>query len=86
MITIAIAAALSALGLAIAVIALLQAGISREEADRSLLTDPATRAASVTRRLVGLYVRTPDRPADAGRFGGQDATRPGRRPPRRAGR
>ncbi len=86
MITVAIISAAAAFGLAIAVIAVLQAGISREEADHSLLADPATRAASVTRRMVGLYVRTPDRLADAGRFGGQDATRPGQPPLRRPGR
>ena len=42
MITIAIVIGASALGLAVAVIAMLQAGISREEADHSLLADPAT--------------------------------------------
>jgi hypothetical protein len=82
MITIAIVVGASVLGLAVGVIAVLQAGIAREEADRSLLADPATCAASVTRRLVGLYVRTPDRATGPG---GHDATRPTQRP-RRAGR
>ncbi len=40
-------------------IAFFRAGIAREEADRSLLGEPATRASAVTRRVVGLYVRTP---------------------------
>jgi hypothetical protein len=82
MITIAIVVGASVLGLAVGVIAVLQAGIAREEADRSLLADPATCAASVTRRLVGLYVRTPDRVTGPG---GQDPTRPAQRP-RRASR
>jgi hypothetical protein len=83
MITIAIVIGASALGLAVAVIAMLQAGISREEADHSLLAEPATCAASVTRRLVGLYVRIPDRVTGSGP---QDAARLAQRPPRRAGR
>jgi hypothetical protein len=82
MITIAIVISATILGLAVGVIAMLQVGIAREEADRSLLADPATCAASVTRRLVGLYVRTPDRPTGPG---AHDFTRPTQRP-RRAGR
>ena len=42
-----------------AFIVLLRAGIAREERDHSLLDRPATRAAGVTRRMVGLYVRAP---------------------------
>ena len=37
----------------------LRVGIRREESDHSLLGAPATRAATLTRRIVGLYVRTP---------------------------
>ena len=37
----------------------LRVGIGREESDHSLLGAPATRAATLTRRIVGLYVRTP---------------------------
>ncbi len=37
----------------------LRVGIGREESDHSLLGAPTTRAATVTRRIVGLYVRTP---------------------------
>ena len=86
MIAMAIAVAAITAVLAVAVIALLRAGIAREESDHSLLASPRTRSALVTRRMVGLYVRTPDRVADAGRFGGQDAISPAERPPRRPGR
>jgi hypothetical protein len=37
----------------------LRVGIGREESDHSLLGAPATRVATLTRRIVGLYVRTP---------------------------
>jgi hypothetical protein len=37
----------------------LRVGIGREESDHSLLGAPTTRAATLTRRIVGLYVRTP---------------------------
>jgi hypothetical protein len=47
------------------VIALLRAGIAREESDHSLLGDPTTRVTAATRRVVGLYVRTPERIAEA---------------------
>jgi hypothetical protein len=43
------------------VIALLRVGIGREESDQSFLGEPPTRAAAVTRCVVGLYVRTPQR-------------------------
>lgn len=59
MITITI---LSAAIVAIAVVgtvATLRAGIAREEADHSLRGTPTTLASSVTRRMVGLYVRMP---------------------------
>ena len=65
MIAIAIAVAAFVLGLAFTVVVMLRAGIAREEADRSLLADPATASAKVTRCLVGLYVRTPERAIDA---------------------
>ena len=86
MIAMAIAVAAITAVLAVAVIALLRAGIAREESDHSLLASPRTRSALVTRRMVGLYVRTPDRVADAGRFGGQEAISPAQQPPRRPGR
>ena len=37
----------------------LRVGIGREESDHSLLGAPATRVATLTRRIVGLYVRSP---------------------------
>jgi hypothetical protein len=55
-------------------IALLRAGIAREESDHSLLSDPTTRAATATRRVVGLYVRTPERATEADRDSGQGTT------------
>ena len=86
MITIAIVVAALALGLAVAVIAMLQAGISREEADRSLLADPTTAAARVTRRLVGLYVRTPERLPEADHHPDPDGPGSACKPPARPGR
>ena len=86
MIAIAIAAAAFVLGLAFAVIAMLQAGIAREEADRSLLADPATASAKVTRCLVGLYVRTPERPTGADRHPDSDGLGSARKPPARPNR
>jgi hypothetical protein len=65
MITIGIAATAFLVGVIAGVILLLRAGIIREEADRSLLDEPATRAARATRRVIGLYVRTPQRVAEA---------------------
>jgi hypothetical protein len=86
MIAIAVATAAVVLGLAFAVIAMLQAGIAREEADRSLLADPATASAKVTRCLVGLYVRTPERVTGAD--GHPDSDGPGSacKPPARPNR
>ena len=59
MIIYALVAAAFVIGVFAAVIVLLRAGIAREERDRSLLDRPATRAAGITRRMVGLYVRAP---------------------------
>jgi hypothetical protein len=61
MITIAIITAALGIGLIAGLVALVQAGIAREEHDRSLLGEPSTLAAAITRRIVGLYVRTPRR-------------------------
>jgi hypothetical protein len=44
----------------------LRLGIGREESDHSLRGEPATRAATLTRRIVGLYVRTPQNVTEAG--------------------
>ena len=86
MIAIAIAAAALVLGLAFAVIAMLQAGIAREEADRSLLADPTTASAKVTRCLVGLYVRAPERLTAADRHPDSDGPGSARKPPARPNR
>lgn len=59
MIIYALVAAAFVIGVIAAVTVLLRAGIAREERDHSLLDRPATRAAGVTRRMVGLYVRAP---------------------------
>jgi hypothetical protein len=86
MITTAIVAAAFVFGLAFAVIAMLQAGIAREEADRSLLAEPATAPAKVTRCLVGLYVRTPERSTAPNRHPGPDGPGPAWKPPTRPNR
>ena len=59
MIIYVLVAAAFVIGVIAAVIVLLRVGIAREERDHSLLDRPATRAAGVTRRMVGLYVRAP---------------------------
>jgi len=43
----------------------LRVGIGREESDHSLCGEPATRAATLTRHIVGLYVRTPQNVTEA---------------------
>lgn len=59
MITVTIVAVAFIAGVVAGVIALLRAGIAREESDNSLRGEPATRASAVTRRMVSLYVRMP---------------------------
>ena len=59
MIIFAISTAAFVAGAMAGVIGFLRAGIVREERDQSLLDLPATRASGITRRLVGLYVRSP---------------------------
>ncbi len=82
MITIGIAAAAFLVGVIAGVILLLRAGITREESDRSLLDEPATRAAKATRRVVGLYVRTPQRVTEADDLAARtDADQSGQLPP-----
>ena len=73
--------------IAVGAIVLLRAGIAREDSDHSLKGMPATRASAMTRRMVGLYVRTPQRSADdddiEDRAGSPDSRRPcDRRRPR----
>jgi hypothetical protein len=54
-IIIVIAAIAFLTGAIVGIIALLRAGIAREESDHSLRGEPATRAARATRRVVRLY-------------------------------
>jgi hypothetical protein len=65
MIIIAIAAIAFLVGVIAGIVVLLRAGITREESDRSLLDEPPTRAARATRRVIGVYVRTPRCVAEA---------------------
>jgi hypothetical protein len=65
MITLGIAAAAFLIGVIAGVMLLLRAGINREESDRSLLDEPATRAATATRRVLSLYIRAPRRITEA---------------------
>ncbi len=62
-------------------IALLRMGIAREESDNSLLDEPATRAATVTRRVVSLYVRSPRRATQADDVALQADANQGQHPP-----
>jgi hypothetical protein len=64
MITIAIVAAAFVASVTVGVIGFVRAGIVREERDQSLLDIPATRSAVATRRLIGLYVRSPRYPIE----------------------
>ena len=59
MIIFAIGAAVFVAAAIAGAIGFLRAGIVREERDQSLLDLPATRASMITRRLVGLHVRSP---------------------------
>ena len=81
MITIAIVAATLVGGVIAGVIVLLRVGIGRESYDESFLDEPQTRATAVTRRVIGLYVRTPQCRTQAD--DATDRTNPGQaqRPP-----
>jgi hypothetical protein len=65
MIIIAITVTAFLTGVIVGIIALLRAGIAREERDHSLRGEPATRAARATRRVVRLYVSMPGRVTQA---------------------
>jgi hypothetical protein len=73
MITIVIAASAFLAGVIAGAIALLRAGIAREESDHSLLGGSPTRATAATRRVVGLYVRAPEQTTEVGRYSGPGA-------------
>ena len=71
----------------IAIVALLRAGIVREDSDYSLRGEPPTLAAALTRRIVGLYASKPEDPAQADPANGQpDASRGHFQPPNGFGR
>jgi hypothetical protein len=59
MITVAIAVVAFIAGAVASAIALVRAGIAREESENSLRNGPPNRTSAATRRMVGLYVRTP---------------------------
>lgn len=59
MITVAIVVVAFIAGAAAGAIALVRAGIAREESENSLRDEPPTRTSAATRRMVGLYVRMP---------------------------
>jgi hypothetical protein len=61
-ITIALLVATILLIAIVIAVAMLRAGIAREESDKSLRGAPETLASTLTRRMVGLYVRMPPRP------------------------
>lgn len=63
------------------VLVLLRIGIAREESEECLLDEPPTRAAAVTRRIVGLYVRTPQCLTQADDVVDQTDPGQGQRPP-----
>jgi hypothetical protein len=59
-ITVTILAAALLGSVVVGLTALLSVGIAHEERNHSMLGQPATRAAAVTRQVVGLYVRAPE--------------------------
>ncbi len=69
MITITIIASMVLAILAAVVLAFLRASIRREVSASSLRGEPPTRAASVTRRVLGLYAQAPQRVAEPGHAG-----------------
>ena len=65
MIAIIIVAVVSLASVLAGAVTLLRSGIAREEIDSSLRGEPATLAAALTRRAVGLYVHMPQSTAQA---------------------
>lgn len=59
MIIIAIVVGAFIAGVIVGIVALLRAGIAREESTGSLRDGPPNQASAVTRRIVGLHVRMP---------------------------
>ena len=85
MIIITVLAAVLLASLTAGALALLRASIAREDSASSLLGEPRTRATAWTRRVVGVYVRTPwhVREPDAVADGTEEGH--GHRPPTSAG-
>ena len=61
MIAITVIAVATMAGVLAGVVALVRASIASEESGNSLRGEPPTLAAALTRRIVGLYVRLPER-------------------------
>jgi hypothetical protein len=82
-----ILAAVAVASVPIALVALLRAGIVREDSEHTLRGEPPTLAAALTRRIVGLYASKPEDPAQADPTNGlPDASRGHHQPPNGFGR
>ena len=68
-------------GVLIAIVALLRAGIAREDSEYSLRGEPPTLAAALTRRIVGLYASMPKDAAQADPANDRTDTGQGHCPP-----
>ena len=76
--------AAAAAGLVLAVLAVVVAGIRQEPSAQELTRQPPRPMARLTRRLLGVYVRSPDPPVITGQQRGEPGHAPGpaRRPDR----
>jgi len=74
--------AVGAMGLVLAGLAVVVAGIRQEPPAQELTRQPPRPMARLTRRLLGVYVRTPDPPVITGQQRGEPGHAPG---PARAG-
>jgi hypothetical protein len=71
--------AAGAMGLVMAVLAVVVIGIRQEPSAQELTRHPPRRSAKLARRLLGVYVRRPDPPAIPGKQRGEPS-HPARRP------
>ena len=85
MIIITVLAAVVLASLTAGALALLRASIAREDSASSLLGKPRTRATALTRRVVGLYVRTPRHVSEPDAVADRTEKGHGHRPPKSAG-
>jgi hypothetical protein len=77
--------AVGATGLVLVVLAVVVAGIRQEPRAQELTGQAPRLMASLTRRLLGVYVRSPDSPVITGQRRGEPGPAPGpARPPDRA--